>query len=927
MVQSRVYSPALVGPTGPQGAQGAQGPAGAPGIVIGNWRDGTSNPLDSLGDNGDFFLNTASYEVFEKVTGAYVSRGFLSPSLASVTGVWRDGVTQPENSLGLDGDFYLWTVSREVYERVAGVYISRGFLQQTASITGVWRDGTSDPSNVLGGEGDYYLNTTTREVFEKELLVYTSRGFLASSFGPITGIWRDGTANPLNSLGLDGDFYLNTTTNEVFERVTGVYTSRGFLFASAASINGIWRDGSGNPLNALGLDGDFYLNTTSREVFERVTGIYVSRGFLSAASGGTTGVSFYQTTTPVTWSNNDFWINSNTGVVERNVSGVGVSIGHFPRLRSDGGTITATNQNVVLNGINATLGVQTRGVFIGLGARGGNGSNNIAIGYNAQSDTVVGNLGNSISIGAETNLLTQSGTGSIAIGHQAMRNLISPNETMAIGFQAMLNAGAIGYTGSLAIGHLAGGGQNSFINGSSGTVLGMRAGQNGFASNDVLIGRICGNYASGATSFGENVFIGSRTGCGLSTGMSSLTQSVGIGSNALGNSQNGSRTVAIGFNALRNVFGTGQDTVAIGNNVCRDGSSSFNTSVFIGSNVCQANTQSSMQSMVVIGANAMSGTFSAGGYTNGVVIGTLAMNTAHRAIGASNFIAIGNSVATNGIDSNDIAIGAQALRYASNLVTGTNNIAIGFRALGDPSSGVTSGFSNVAIGPQAGATATTAANNVFIGNNAGRGGIGTTQLTGQNNVFIGSEACALTQTISSSVIIGFNSYSANTSGNNNIAIGSNILPSLLTITGSIAIGTGLTPSISNQIILGTTSQTALQIPRFTAAGTLQTDAAGNITTVSDLRMKNHISYIENARVKLKMVRGALFKWTLDSGMEPNGIYAGYYAQEIQMAVPEAVQTDYRDGMLSVQDRGVIALLINAVNELGDAFDNHIAQGI
>ena len=62
------------GPQGPQGEVGPQGPQGEqgnPGIDGSTILTGTVNPQNSLGKDGDMYLNTSSYDVFEKVNGEW----------------------------------------------------------------------------------------------------------------------------------------------------------------------------------------------------------------------------------------------------------------------------------------------------------------------------------------------------------------------------------------------------------------------------------------------------------------------------------------------------------------------------------------------------------------------------------------------------------------------------------------------------------------------------------------------------------------------------------------------------------------------------------------------------------------------------------------------------------------------------------------
>ena len=53
--------------------------------------------------------------------------------------------------------------------------------------------------------------------------VYTTSGTIISGYGTGPTIWRDGPGDPSNSLGSNGDYYLNDTTGDVFHKEGGVY--------------------------------------------------------------------------------------------------------------------------------------------------------------------------------------------------------------------------------------------------------------------------------------------------------------------------------------------------------------------------------------------------------------------------------------------------------------------------------------------------------------------------------------------------------------------------------------------------------------------------------------------------------------------------------------------------------------------------------
>lgn len=65
-------TPGVQGPKGDQGDQGDQGEQGTPGTV---WFSGAVDPSGGTGVNGDYYLNTVSGDVFKKVAGAWALQG------------------------------------------------------------------------------------------------------------------------------------------------------------------------------------------------------------------------------------------------------------------------------------------------------------------------------------------------------------------------------------------------------------------------------------------------------------------------------------------------------------------------------------------------------------------------------------------------------------------------------------------------------------------------------------------------------------------------------------------------------------------------------------------------------------------------------------------------------------------------------------
>lgn len=100
-----------------------------------------------------------------------------------------------------------------------------------------------------------------------------------------------------------------------------------------------------------------------------------------------------------------------------------------------------------------------------------------------------------------------------------------------------------------------------------------------------------------------------------------------------------------------------------------------------------------------------------------------------------------------------------------------------------------------------------------------------------------------------------------------------------------------------------------------AAGTLTTDASGNVTVSSDERLKAIDGTYLRGLDDLMLVTPIRYHWRPETGLDPQSGYAGFSAQNVLMAIPEAVGED-RNGYLTLQDRPILATLVNAVKDIG-----------
>jgi len=150
-----------------------------------------------------------------------------------------------------------------------------------------------------------------------------------------------------------------------------------------------------------------------------------------------------------------------------------------------------------------------------------------------------------------------------------------------------------------------------------------------------------------------------------------------------------------------------------------------------------------------------------------------------------------------------------------------------------------------------------------------------------------------------------------------------------TVSGTVgqfnSLGVGLIAATGISITTNQTSVTTLYASRAVrfgnyGAGTLTTDASGNVTASSDERLKDVRGDFTRGLEAIAALNPILYRWNAKSGNDMSATYAGFSAQDVAKAIPEAVGTDAR-GYLTLSDRPIEAALVNAVKELKAANDN------
>ncbi len=98
------------------------------------------------------------------------------------------------------------------------------------------------------------------------------------------------------------------------------------------------------------------------------------------------------------------------------------------------------------------------------------------------------------------------------------------------------------------------------------------------------------------------------------------------------------------------------------------------------------------------------------------------------------------------------------------------------------------------------------------------------------------------------------------------------------------------------------------------AGTLTTDASGNVTASSDERLKDIQGAFTKGLEAVLAIDPIDYKWKGGTGFDTASAYTGFSAQNVRLSIPEAVGEDPK-GYLTLSDRPILAAVVNAIKEL------------
>jgi hypothetical protein len=263
------------GPQGPQGATGAQGPKGATGST---GAQGPQGPAGSQGPTGPAgmlwrsgWASTTSYNQNDAVVwngSSYIALSAnqnqqpnTSPSFWSLLAeMGATGATGPQGAQGNTG-----ATGPQGPQGPQGATGSTGPAgsQGPAGTNGntVWNGSTTPPPSTTGVNGDFYLYTTTHCLFGPKAS-NTWPSTCVSMVGPQGSTGVQGPQGATGSQGPQGPQGPQGATG-----ATGPTGSQGPAGTNGTNGNTVWNGTTTPPPPTTGNNGDFYLYTTTHCLF------------------------------------------------------------------------------------------------------------------------------------------------------------------------------------------------------------------------------------------------------------------------------------------------------------------------------------------------------------------------------------------------------------------------------------------------------------------------------------------------------------------------------------------------------------------------------------------------------------------------------------------------------------------------------------
>ena len=226
---------------------GPQGPQGQPGTGL---LTGTGEPNQNFGNDGDSYIDTATWNYYAKENGVWVLKGNIKGS---------NGTNGSTPYIGADGHW--WIGNTDTGIQAAGASISTGHGNPNGD--------NSDPNNPIapkeGNIGDTYIDLDTGAIYVKD-----ENGWHVDPNGAA------GIHGATPHIGEDGKWWIG-------DQPTGI-SATGPQGPTGQTGTSIYVD-SGAPSQGLGNDKDSYIDTSTWNFYVKENGEWVLKGNIKGDQG------------------------------------------------------------------------------------------------------------------------------------------------------------------------------------------------------------------------------------------------------------------------------------------------------------------------------------------------------------------------------------------------------------------------------------------------------------------------------------------------------------------------------------------------------------------------------------------------------------------------------------------------------------------
>ena len=201
---------------------------------------GQTDPSTTDGVNGDFYINISNTTLWgPKLNGVWTTSGIALKGNTGTSGAngsaVLNGTGVPGNGLGSSGDFYIDTTNVRMYgPKANNVWPAIGIsLTGTAGAHGTnglngntILNGIGAPIAAIGMSSDFYLDTSTTTLYgPKSSAGWPNAGIsLVGAAGPVGANGStilSGSSVPANTLGANGDFYIDGVNSTLYGPKSG----------------------------------------------------------------------------------------------------------------------------------------------------------------------------------------------------------------------------------------------------------------------------------------------------------------------------------------------------------------------------------------------------------------------------------------------------------------------------------------------------------------------------------------------------------------------------------------------------------------------------------------------------------------------------------------------------------------------------------